>query len=358
MKNNIRIKKLQEKLKKINLDAIYLTKRENIRYLTGFSGSFSVLVVGQEKTHIFTDFRYLKQVEEETFDIELVKLERYSIEYFVFELCRKENYQNLGFEFNSLSYSSYQKLLHFFSPKVLKETIDFVETLRMVKDEEEIELIRKAESIGDRAFSKVLSLIKPGVSELEIACELDYQMRVLGASGNSFETIVASGYRGALPHGIASEKKIQNGELVVMDFGCFYKGYASDMTRTIGVGNLGNQEKEVYQVVLEAQNKALSVIKSGVIGNEVHKVAHSVIEEAGYGKYFGHGLGHSVGLEIHEQPNFNLAEKREILSGMCLSVEPGIYLPNKFGVRIEDLIVVREDGFENLTKSNKALILL
>lgn len=358
MSLNNRIKKLQLKLKELDIDAIFITKRENIRYLTGFTGSFSFLVVSQEKVSLLTDFRYIEQVEAETSHIEVIQLERYSVEYFVFELCKRNHYHTLGFELNDLSYSSYQKLIHFFPPSQIKETLGVVEALRMIKDEEEIRLIKEAESIGDRAFSLILPEIKSGVSELDIASEIDYQMRKLGASGNSFDTIVASGYRSALPHGIASNKIIKDGDMVVLDFGCFYKGYASDMTRTVGVGHIGKLEQEIYQIVLEAQESALSAIKSGVIGKDIHRIAQKIIADAGYAKYFGHGLGHSVGLEIHEQPNFNLAEDREILSGMCLSVEPGIYLPSQFGVRIEDLIVVRENGIENLTKTSKALIVL
>lgn len=353
-----RIEKIQNKLKELKLDAIYITKRENIRYLTGFTGSFAFLLISQKKAHLFTDFRYLKQVEAETSELDLVQLERYSVEYFIFNTCKKENYEILGFEYEDLSYSAYQRLVYYFNSKQLKETKGFVEAFRMIKDEDEIRLIKKAEAIGDAAFSRILPLIKPGISEIEIASELDYQMRKLGASKNSFDTIVASGHRGALPHGIASDKKIADGELVVLDFGCFYKGYASDMTRTIAIGHVGEKEKEVYEIVKNAQEYALSIIKSGVIGMDIHKAAYEIIDKAGYGSFFGHGLGHSVGLEIHEQPNFNKVEKRKILSGMCLSVEPGIYLPDQFGVRIEDLVVVCENGIENLTSTSKDLIIL
>ena len=353
-----RIKKLQEELKSLDIDAIYITKKENIYYLTGFTGSFSFLVVGPNKVHFLTDFRYIEQANNETKNLEIVRLEKYSVEYFVFEICKKENYQNLGFEYISLSYQAYSNLTHFFKPERLKAFNNLVENLRMVKDQKEIEILHQAESIGDKVFQSILPFIKVGVKESEIALEIDYQLRKNGASGNSFTTIVASGYRSALPHGVASDKKIEDGDFIVMDFGCFYKGYASDMTRTVGIGQINKLQKEIYDIVLKAQLEALSYIKAGLQGKAIHQIAANVIEEAGYGNYFGHGLGHSVGLEIHEQPNFNPRENRVIESGMCITVEPGVYLPKQFGVRIEDLVVVQNDGHINLTNSPKELICL
>jgi peptidase M24 len=357
MNEENRRKRFKETLTNENCDCFLVTKRENIRYLTGFTGSFSFLLFAQNKVFLLTDFRYMEQASKETSGVEIVQLKKYHFSYFIFEIMKKEGYQNLGFEFSNLSYEAYTKLTHFLKPERLIAYQNFVEDLRMVKDKDELILIEQAEAIGDMAFKNILSFIKVGVKEKDLALELDYQMRKLGASGNSFETIVASGYRGALPHGIASEKVIEDGDLVVMDFGCFYQGYASDMTRTVGVGKVSQKAREVYQVVLEAQLHALEGIKAGLKGKEIHFIAEKVIDEAGYGAYFGHGLGHSVGLEIHESPNFNPLENRLLQAGMCITVEPGIYLPNEFGIRIEDLIVVEENGYKNLTKSPKELLI-
>ena len=357
MNEENRRKRFKEILINENCDCFLVTKRENIRYLTGFTGSFAFLLFAQNKVFLLTDFRYMEQASKETSGIEIVQLKKYHFSYFIFELMKQGGYQNLGFEFSNLSYETYTKLTHFLKPERLIPYQHFVENLRMVKDKEELKLLEKAEAIGDMAFKNVLPFIKVGVKEKDIALELDYQMRKLGASGNSFETIVASGHRGALPHGIASEKLIEDGDLVVMDFGCFYQGYASDMTRTVGVGNVSQKARAVYQVVLEAQLCALEGIKAGLKGKEIHFIAEKVIEKAGYGAYFGHGLGHSVGLEIHESPNFNPIENRVLEAGMCITVEPGIYLPHEFGIRIEDLIVIEENGYKNLTKSPKELLI-
>ena len=219
--------------------------------------------------------------------------------------------------------------------------------LRQIKSEEELDNLRQAEHIGDMAFGKILDFIKPGLTELEIRAELEYYMMKLGAEGTSFDTIVASGLHSSMPHAIPSEKKIENGDFITMDFGCRYHGYCSDMTRTIVVGKANEKQKEIYQLVLKANRVTESLLHAGMVCKEVDKIARDIITDAGYGEYFGHGLGHSVGLEIHESV---------LKSNMLMTVEPGVYVPGFGGVRIEDMVIIRQDGIENLAHSNKELI--
>jgi Xaa-Pro aminopeptidase len=234
----------------------------------------------------------------------------------------------------------------------------FIEELRRVKSEDEIALIAKAEAISDEAFSHVIKLIKPGMTELEIAMELEFQMRRAGASGVSFDTIVASGKRSSMPHGVATDKKVEIGDFITMDYGCIYQGYCSDITRTIALGQVDEKQETVYNLVRKAQEEALAAIKAGVTGKEVHMAAQNVFQDAGYGAFFGHGLGHSVGLEIHEEPRFSPKAEDVMQENMVITVEPGLYLPNWGGVRIEDLVVIKKDGYINLTHSPKELIIL
>ena len=227
----------------------------------------------------------------------------------------------------------------------------------MIKDAKEIELIRKAVQISDEAFSHVIKIIKAGMTEKEVAAEIEYQMCKLGSERPAFQTIVASGLRGSLPHGIASDKVIQEGELVTMDFGAVYKGYHSDITRTVCVGKASQKQKELYHIVLDAQLSGVAAVQEGRKNNAVDSAARYVIIQNGYGKYFGHGLGHGVGLEIHEWPRLSpKAEPMTLASGMIVTVEPGIYLPDWGGIRIEDTVLVTSNGYDKLTQSTKKLL--
>jgi len=231
-----------------------------------------------------------------------------------------------------------------------------VDALRQIKSEEELEYLEKAEAIGDLAFEKILTILKPGMTELEVAAELEYQMKKAGAENFSFSTIVASGLNSSMPHAIPGEKKLEEGDFVTMDFGCTYKGYCSDMTRTVVLGKASEKQKEIYNTVLKAQLAALDAIKAGVTGKSVDKVARDIITEAGYGECFGHGLGHSVGLFIHEEPRLSPAGETVLEENMIETVEPGIYVPGFGGVRIEDMVAVTKDGCKNFTHSPKELI--
>ena len=273
-------------------------------------------------------------------------------------LCEQQGWAVLAFERNDLSFDFYDRLKSCFGRVNLIPVENAVEQFRAVKDAEEIEIIRTAEHIGDAAFQHVLEILRPGMSEREVAFELEMAMRRQGASGLSFDTIVASGMRSAMPHGVASDKKIEKGDLVVFDFGCVYEGYCSDMTRTIGVGSLSEAQKDLYHLVLKAQTAALKAVHADIVGEKMQDLVQAIFDKAGFGSYFGHGLGHSVGLDIHEEPRFSRNVKEKIPAGTVISVEPGLYVPGIGGVRIEDLIVLKPLGYENLARSPKELLIV
>ena len=267
-------------------------------------------------------------------------------------------YSRIGFESAHWSLADYQVLSGQVPAERLVPLTGMVERLRYVKEPAEVERIARAVAITDRAWARLIPAIKEGVLERDLAAELDYLLRREGADGTSFSTIVASGPRGALPHGVASDRRIVRRDMVVFDFGAQYQGYAADMTRTVAVGQPGEEERAVYRIVAEAQSRALAAVRPGLTGREIDAVARGYIGENGYGDFFGHGLGHAVGLEIHEEPRLSPSGEEQLLPGMTVTVEPGIYLPGRFGVRIEDLVVVTETGCRNLTQSRKDLVVV
>ncbi len=339
-------------------DAILISDRSNIRYLSGFTGTFAYLVISRDKAFILTDSRYTMQARQQSVHFSLVKLERYTPPMSIARLCEQQGWAVLAFERNDLSFDFYDRLKSCFGRVNLIPVENAVEQFRAVKDAEEIEIIRTAEHIGDAAFQHVLEILRPGMSEREVAFELEMAMRRQGASGLSFDTIVASGMRSAMPHGVASDKKIEKGDLVVFDFGCVYEGYCSDMTRTIGVGSLSEAQKDLYHLVLKAQTAALKAVHADIVGEKMQDLVQAIFDKAGFGSYFGHGLGHSVGLDIHEEPRFSRNVKEKIPAGTVISVEPGLYVPGIGGVRIEDLIVLKPLGYENLAQSPKELLIV
>ena len=262
----------------------------------------------------------------------------------------------LGFEGNVMTVDAYTALCSAWQSVEWVDCGRAFTEIRMVKNEEELALLRRAEQIGVDAYLRVLPMIKLGVRECEIAAELEYQMRKLGADGTSFETIVVSGVKSSMPHGKPDAKKIENGDFVTMDFGCRVGGYCSDMTRTVVVGKASEEQKKVYDTVKRAQQTGLDAIRAGILGAEADKAARDVIAAAGYGAYFGHSLGHGVGLLIHELPNLSPGSKVRLAEGMIVTCEPGIYIPDFGGVRIEDMVCVREGGIENLTHLSKDLL--
>lgn len=365
-----RLFKVDRIIEDMNLDGMILTDGYNIDYLTGYKGHTGMLFLLHDNAFILTDSRYTEQATLEAPGVTVIDIgmEGYSktVKKLIEDVYNTsddtiddKNPLNIGFEDKHISYSQYRALAGVLSLINLVHLGDSINKLRMIKSEEEIELIAKAEAIGDEAFNHIINFMEVGMTEKQVALELEVAMKQLGADGLSFDTIVASGTNSSMPHAVPTDKVINEGDFVTMDFGCIYKGYCSDMTRTVYMGDeLTEKQLEVYTTVLNAQKEALKAIKPGAVCSDIDKIARDYIADAGYGEFFGHGLGHGVGLFIHEEPRFSRSCDVVLEPGMVLSVEPGIYLPGEFGVRIEDLIVVTEDGYENLAASPKVLILM
>lgn len=349
--------KVYKVLEELFLDAVLVSDGKNMRYISGFTGETGYVYVSKQHSVIFTDFRYTIQANQESQGFEVIEVDA-GRDYvkFVNEYLLKDEVRSLGYEDEDLLCSSFRKLEEGLKAEKLVPVGGALTALRQIKNEYELECIEKAEAIGDIAFTKILDIIKPGMTELEIAAHLEFLLKMNGASGLSFDSIVASGINSSMPHATPSEKRIELGDFLTMDFGCIYKGYCSDMTRTIVVGKASDEQKKVYQTVLDAQLASFEHIHAGCIGKDVHKVASDIIDAAGYAGCFGHGLGHSVGLFIHEDPRFSPSENGIILENVIMTVEPGIYIKDFGGVRIEDLIVVKKDGYVNFTHSRKDLI--
>lgn len=353
---SIRIRRLQEKLKEASQEALLITHPANRRYISGFTGSSGIVLVTTEEAFIFTDFRYQIQAAEQAPACQVLIGDMWQL---VGEKCQELKLSSLAFEADYLTFSEYKRLEDHVGNILLKPGEKWVESLRMIKDEEELQLIRRAAQIADEAFDQILKEIRPGISEREIAFRLEVLMRERGASSSSFDMIVASGVRSALPHGTASDKLLEKGDLLTLDFGAYYKGYASDLTRTVVLGHPSEKQKEIYEIVLEACNRTIQALKPGMTGKEVDAIARDYIDSKGYGEYFGHSTGHGIGLEVHEDPH--LSSRRGDLTlqpGMVVTIEPGIYLPDLGGVRIEDDVLITETGCEVLTHSDKNLIIL
>lgn len=354
-----RLLALREVLKNNDIDAILLYGRVNTQYFTAFTGStsFALIETDTDNQYIFVDSRYTQQAEKECPDY--IKIDANSGLYSaVTSMIDEKKYKNLAFESAYMDCDLYFFLQKKLSAVKLVPLNEELSNLRIIKDEYELSCLRKAISISDEAFKMLLPEIKAGMSEKQIAAKLEYHMKCLGASDPSFATICASGYRGAMPHGIASDKIVEYGEAITLDFGALYKGYCSDITRTIFLGEPDKEILKIYNVVLKAQLEAEKFIKAGILGSEAHKVAADIIAENGYGQYFGHGLGHSLGLEIHESPSASPRGDKVLPAGSLITVEPGIYVPGLGGVRIEDTCLVKEDGLEVITAADKSVIIL
>lgn len=351
-----RIQRLQEALKQKGLEAALISKFQNVTYLSGFTGDDSYLLIFPNEFIFITDSRYTEQASKQAQDYLVVDYKGKLIAAFS-EFIDRNKIKKIGFEDKYLSFSWYRKLADGLDVS-LEPLNDSVDVLRSVKDASETDKIKKAAKIADDAFEQILNLIKPGVSESEVATELEYIMKKLGAAKPSFDTVAASGERSSLPHGTATGRKLQYGDAITLDFGAVFDGYCSDITRTVFLGKPDEEKLKVYNIVLEAQKRALEGAFSGKTGREIDAYAREYISEAGYGGFFGHGLGHGLGLEIHEEPRFSPSYTGVITDGMVVTVEPGIYLPGKFGVRIEDDIVVNGREPIILTTAPKNPIML
>ncbi len=349
-----RISKVRELLTEKNLDAVLVMSPHNRRYLSQFTGSAGAVIITKDKALLTSDFRYNAQAQEQATDFEFV-LQKGGHLPFVIELLGKNNVKRLGFEGHLTTYNIFAELDKSFELTPLSGEI---EKIRMVKSEDEVALIQKACDIADATYEHILTFVKAGMTEMDVKNELERKMRELGASGASFDIIVASGARGALPHGVASEKVIEDGEMVTLDFGALYKGYISDITRTFAVGEPSDEMKKVYDIVLESELAALEQIKPGMTGAEADSIARDIIKSNGYGDNFGHSLGHGIGLEVHEGPGIAQTVETVLEVGMCVTIEPGIYIDGVGGVRIEDDCIVTKDGLKRLTNSSKELFVL
>lgn len=351
-----RVKNTQNKLAENKIDALLVTNMYNVRYLANFTGTTGLILITKDNAYFVTDFRYTEQAAEQAKGFEIVK-NTGPIYDEVAKIVEKDNIETLGFEEEDITFSTYKKIDELINCD-LAPIAGLVEKLREVKSADEIAMIQQAVDIAEKAYDYILGFVKPGITEIEVANELDFYMRNLGATGVSFDTIVASGVRSAMPHGVASEKVIEEGDMVTIDFGCYYEGYASDMTRTFAVGDPGEELKKIYSIVKEANRRVAETAKAGITGAELDAIARDYITEHGYGDAFGHTTGHGLGLEVHEGPAVSFRNEDKLVENNVITNEPGIYIPGLGGVRIEDDLVVKEDGNENLMTSSKELVIL
>lgn len=348
--------KLRARFSELGIDGMLITNGYNRRYMTGFTGTAGVVLIGEKKAVFITDFRYVEQASRQINGYEIIQ-HMGSIIDEVAKQAADLGIKRLGFEQDHLSFATY-KLYENTVQAQLVPVSGVVEKLRLIKSDAEIKILKEAAEIADAAFQHILSFIRPGIREIDVANELEFFMRKNGAISSSFDIIVASGYRSALPHGVATEKVIEKGEFVTLDFGAYYKGYCSDITRTVAVGEVSEELRSIYKIVLEAQLRGMTGIKPGMTGREADALTRDYITEKGYGDYFGHSTGHGIGLEVHEGPGLSVRTDTVLEPGMVVTVEPGIYIPGLGGVRIEDDTVVTKDGNESLTHSPKDLITL
>ncbi len=349
-----RINTLRERLKKLGLDGFLISDLVNIRYLAGFSGSNGLLFVTPDDAIFFTDFRYQQQVKTEVTNCKIIIASRNLFDDFI-ALDVLAAVTKLGFESSNLTVESHAKLKDALKTIGLVPCDDIVLEIRAIKEPGELSKIKVAVGITDRVFKRILKLIKPGIKEKDIALEVDYQLKQVG-DGISFPTIVVSGPRSALPHGQPTKRRLKPGDFITFDMGATYAGYASDFTRTVILGKAKPKQKEVYARVLEAQLRAINGIKTGIRAADADSLARTYIKDAGYGEYFGHGLGHGLGLNVHELPVVSQKSEAILLSNNVVTIEPGIYLPDWGGVRIEDVVVVKKNGCTILTTATKKLI--
>jgi Xaa-Pro aminopeptidase len=361
MNFHARQKKLRQHLATTRFDGLLLSHLPNIRYLCGFTGSAGLLLVEEPGSVFFTDVRYDTQAHEEVKSAKVV-IARKSVLQAVADFLgqgrqRRAKGWNLGIESEHLTVAEKGRLNKLRPSGVtLKDSPAVVERARMVKDQEEIQQIRAAVELGAKIFDRAVEVIRPGIKEVDVAAEMELAARRGGAEEMSFPTIIASGVRSALPHGRASEKAIAPGAFVVCDFGVILSGYCSDQTRTVWVGRVTNDARSAYEAVRDAQQAAIHTVRPGITVGEVDSAARKLLQKSGFGRYFTHSTGHGVGLEIHESPRVAEGQREVLQSGMVITIEPGVYFPGKWGVRIEDMVVVTEGGCEVLTPTSKELL--
>jgi len=351
-----RLKKLRRLIAEKGPDALLISQPENLRYVSGFTGSSGWLLISEQNAVLATDFRYVNQAKGESPHFEIVRIKQ-DLHDWLPGLAFDLGWHKLGFEANLVSYDGYQKLCDAIKTKQINlelvPTTGMVEQLRSVKEPEELILIMKAIELADAALEEAKAIIRPGLTEKEAAWEIEKKLRQKGSEGVPFEIIVASGPNSALPHARPTEKAIRSDEPVLIDMGARINGYCSDLSRTLFLGRENKTFQEVYSIVLKAQTTAIEGTKSEMAASQADQLARSVIEQAGYGDAFGHGLGHGVGLAIHEFPRLGLSSSDALGDGMVFTIEPGIYLAGEGGVRIEDMVVLENGKARVLTKATK-----
>ena len=353
------IKRIQDALARQGLDAILLTDEKNQRYATGFAFTDGAVVVGREKAWLLTDSRYIEAAEKIAGGCCAVQMfdREHSLSGLINAALKENGTEKLAAEDERLSHArwaAFEKLLG----RTLLPAGGLMMSLRASKTAEEIESMIRAQRISEKALEEVLHIIKPGMTEKEVMAELVYYMLKFGSEGNSFDPIVVTGQNTSMPHGVPGDTVIRDGDFITMDFGSLSDGYCSDMTRTVAVGNATEEMKTVYYTVLEAQLAGIAAARSGIPGKLIDQAARDVIEKAGYGAYFGHGFGHSLGLDIHEPPMAGPRGETPMEENDLCSAEPGIYIPGKFGVRIEDVMIIRKDGAEVITRAPKSELIV
>lgn len=342
-------------MERSKIEAILITHPPNIYYLSGFLGTSGFLCLTLNTARLYTDFRYLQQASEEAPSFEIIKVGGSEDFSEIGSFLVKSKIKNLAIEETHLTVRSYNRLQTAAPEVELIPKSHFVEEIRSIKEEAEVEKIATAANIADQAFQEILSVIKPGMREREVALELEYRLKKGGSSKNPFDFIVASGPRSALPHGVASSRIIGEGELITIDFGAVFDGYSSDMTRTFVLGEPSQKQRDIYKMVSEAQELALTAIRKGNPCRAIDGTVREYFQKKGYASCFGHGLGHGVGLEVHELPVLSPQSNLSLEEGTVFTVEPGLYFEGFGGVRIEDMVVLRSDGPEVLTSSPKLL---
>lgn len=346
----MRAAEVKKTLKEHELDGVLISSYENRRYVSGFTGTDGLMLITNDEALLFVDGRYTLQAQLEAKEFTVIEFKANP-----FEILKDYNLKNLSIEDKKLPFGDYKKLKEILPQTHVHNGSWIFDDMRSVKSPDEISKIQKAALIADSAFEHILKFINVGMSEKEISLELEYFMRINGAQGISFDTIVASSARSALPHAQPTDREIEHGDILLMDYGCIFEGYCSDMTRTVVIGEINDEQRRIYEIVLAAQEAGLKSIKNNVKCKDVDLASREVIESSGYGQNFTHSLGHGVGINVHEQPVLSPRSDKILKTGNVVTVEPGIYIQNKFGVRIEDLVVVTEDGYINLTSSSKEI---
>ena len=352
-----RIDNVKQKLHLENLDGMYVTNLTNVRYLTGFTGSAGSLLIVDNEQHFFTDGRYIEQSKKEVKNCKIHIVGSAHVNAIRDKKILKNN-QKIGFESDVVNVNLYDSFISLFSNVKWKKTSGIIEKISAVKDSLEIESLKTAIEITDIVFEKIIPDLKIGATEKEISAKISYLFKTNGAEGDSYESIIASGYLGALPHARPTDKAFEKGDFVVMDFGALYNGYHADMTRTVVIGEASTKHKEIYDIVLKSQLAGINFAKAGVTGQELDQVCRNIINNAGYGDKFIHSTGHGIGLEVHTYPGISSFNKKPLLENYVVTIEPGIYLSGWGGVRIEDDCWIRKNDCLPLNSSTKEMLVL